>query len=138
MPNTVDAGKSPYSSGSGGRLLGAKRTYYLGLFRVRFKQVQFHRHQRLQDQQWIDKLRQGMQEGVDREHYPIHAVLRNDDAWLGLGGGQIAADGSQFLPDGIIVIVFDGRHRVEAWKECAVSEQDKWWYVTIYKQGEYV
>lgn len=137
MPTTVNPGEAPGSRGICG-LLDAKRAYLLGTFRVRFKQVEFHRHQRLQDRQWIDKLRQNMEEGVDREQYPIQAILRNDDTWREFGGSLVAADGSEFLPDGIVVIVFDGQHRVEAWKECAGSEQDKWWYTTIYKCGKYL
>lgn len=134
MPSRVNSDAVPAGGGICS-LVDAKRVYSLGTFRVRFKQVEFHRHQRLLDQQWIGKLRQGMEEGVDREQYPIQAILRNDASWLEHGGTLIAADGSEFLPDGIVVTVYDGRHRVESWKESAGSEEDKWWYVTLYRRG---
>jgi hypothetical protein len=137
MPTTVNPDDVPDCRQMSG-LLDAKRMYLLGTFRVRFRQVEFHRHQRLQDRRWIDKLRQGMEEEVDREQYPVQAILRNDKTWEDRGGNLLVADGSEFLPDGIVVIVYDGQHRVEAWKESAKSEQDKWWYTTLYKRGKYL
>jgi hypothetical protein len=117
-------------------LRDAKTKYHLGLFRVRLTQVQFHKHHRLQDRMWIDTLKRGMEEGVDRELYPVEATLASDSAWTKLNATELAQDGSAFLPDEIIVVVHDGTHRIEAWKECPGPQEDKWWYAVVYRRGE--
>lgn len=119
-------------------LRDAKELYHLGLFRVKLTQIEYHRHQRLQDRKWIETLKGGMEKGVDREQYPVEATVSSDSAWAKFNGSALATDGSAFLPKEITLVVHHGQHRLEAWRDCPGPQEEKWWYAVVYRRGEWL
>ncbi|KAG8731104.1 hypothetical protein FRC10_002039 [Ceratobasidium sp. 414] len=109
---------------------------YLGLFRVNVSQISPHPKQRLIDRQWVNRLKEMFQDGVDRAQHPIQAVLDNRDATTELGGVPPTRTIQEVpeLPVGFRLYVFDGQHRLEAWKQLA-EPAEMFWFAKVYSKA---
>ncbi|KAB5587960.1 hypothetical protein CTheo_8598 [Ceratobasidium theobromae] len=91
-----------------------------------------HTKQRMINLDWVKKLRNIFEEGVDRAAHPVQAtVLTGSDEEL-KSAMQKSNGKIPTLPSQFTIGVFDGQHRLEAWKLIALNEQQRYWFAKVY------
>jgi hypothetical protein len=112
----------------------AQKQYLIGRFVVSLDQISNHPNQRLLSAAWVDELKTCFQEGADKVAHPIKVVLDQACDWERLARAG-RRDKIVPLPPNIRVFVFDGQHRIEAYRFVAQGNE-KWWYADVYNPGE--
>jgi hypothetical protein len=110
----------------------AIQSTFIGLFRVPLSQMAPHSQQRMIDPAWVNTLKHKFEDGVDRAGHPVQGTLISGtraelEELLRAANGRIPT-----LPSRFSIGVFDGQHRLEAWKLMAPNEQQRFWFAKIY------
>jgi hypothetical protein len=103
------------------------------MFKVPLSQIVSHPKQRLIDLSWVATLQQTFELGVDKAVYPIQGTVAKGDEQelhkLWESHGKIPS-----IPEGYCIEVFDGQHRLQAYKKMAIDEEDMFWFAKVYSK----
>jgi Protein of unknown function (DUF3723) len=131
---------SPANTSQPDEIIGAETTCFMGMFRVSLAQIDPHPYQRALNRDWVTKLATHMTEiGVDKANHPIKVLIRTstmDETVLAQTEPvEVLQFSSSLAHPSLRFEVFDGQHRVAAWKVIA-EEQEPWWYARVYSSRE--
>ncbi|KAG8691566.1 hypothetical protein FRC11_000934 [Ceratobasidium sp. 423] len=127
---------SGLSSNPSNTILFTNRQYFVGIFKVACAQFKPHPSQRHLKKEWTLKLKDSfLEQGIDRGASPVKALLMSvsastklKDVWEGAVMGN-----PPMLPGGLILLLFDGQHRVAAC-ELMDDPSEHWWYAEVYEK----
>lgn len=118
-------------------ILYAEPGFLVGKYKVWARQVRPHPGQRQLCEEWVESLHQRFREvGIDRAAHPIKVLLEENQRLDTLtemskkAGFEAVPD----LPEGVIVLVYHGQHRIAACQKMEDVEEH-WWLAEVYRKG---
>ncbi|EUC54295.1 hypothetical protein RSOL_036580, partial [Rhizoctonia solani AG-3 Rhs1AP] len=113
-----------------------RESHLIGRFKVFLKQTQNHPDQRALDQSWVDQLveRIGSPDQLNRALHPICVILQDDSSDAKLQHLHANRQGQvPDFPEGLVVKVFAGQHRLAMLGQLDMEEGERWWHADVYK-----